>query len=59
MLYGGNQWMNDRSIDIVNKRDGKIVAVTYTTVSDDGKALVMSVEEIGDDGTFRVTATRQ
>lgn len=51
--------VNDRSIDMINKRDGKIVAVTHITVSADGKTLTMRTEEIQEGGTFTVTATKQ
>jgi len=51
--------VSDGSIDMINKRDGRIVAVTHITVSADGKTLTMRTEEIREGGTFTVTATRQ
>ncbi|HTY61730.1 MAG TPA: hypothetical protein VMG30_05680 [Acidobacteriota bacterium] len=51
--------VNDRSVDLINKRDGKIVAVTHITVSTDGKTLTMRTEEIQEGGTFTLTGTKQ
>ena len=48
-----------RSIDMINKHDGKIVAVTHITVSEDGITLAMNAEEIQGGGTFTVAATKQ
>jgi len=43
--------VNERTIDQINKRDGKIVSVTHLTVSEDGKTMTIKLESQTQAGT--------
>jgi hypothetical protein len=51
--------VNDRSIDLTIKRDGKIVSVNHMTVSADGKTLTVKVETTAENRTRWFTFTKQ
>jgi hypothetical protein len=51
--------VNDRSIDLTIKRDGKIVSVNHMTVSADGKTLTVKVETTAENRTRSFTFTKQ
>jgi hypothetical protein len=60
---GGNtvslKKVNGSSIDVTNKRDGKIVSVNHLIVSADGKTLTMKNENKENGTTNTITATKQ
>ena len=51
--------VNDRSIDLTIKRDGKIVGVNHMTVSADGKTLTVKMETKAQNRTNSFTFTKQ
>lgn len=51
--------INERSIDQTVKRDGKIVEVDHMTVSQDGKTLLIKVEDRERGRTYSYTAVKQ
>jgi hypothetical protein len=51
--------VNDRSIDMTNKRDGTIVGVDHMTVSADGKTITIKSENKVQGTTSTFTATKQ
>jgi len=51
--------VNDRSIDEIRKRYGKIVEISHLTVSADGKTLTVKSENKVQGTTSTFTATKQ
>ena len=52
--------VNERAIDQLNKRDGKVAVVAHMTVSEDGKTMTIKMESQTEPGTgLTLTGTKQ